>query len=118
MQRDITYLFFCTHKPGLGPRRSRKIDDILEQINVANNEGIDRIILMGMETAMYGIEHKTPFPMLLDEVMKIKGNFEVHIAQFNPFGLQKYYNELIKTMVNKRITDFQAPFQSTSKRTF
>ena len=48
--------------------------------------------------------------------MKIKGNFEVHIAQFNPFGLQKYYDQLIKTMVNKRITDFQAPFQSTSKR--
>lgn len=107
---------FCTHKPGLGPRRSRKIEDILEQINVANNEGIDRIIIMGMETAMYGIEHKTPFPMLLDEVMKIKGNFEVHIAQFNPFGLQKYYDKLINTMVNKRITDFQAPFQSTSKR--
>ena len=78
---------FCTHKPGLGKRRSRKIEDILDQVNKAEKEGIDRIILMGMETAMYGIEHKT-FPMLLDEVMKIKGNFEVHIAQFNPFGIQ------------------------------
>jgi tRNA A37 methylthiotransferase MiaB len=107
---------FCTHKPGLGGRRSRKLDDILTQVNDAEKEGIERIILMGMETAMYGIEHKTPFPMLLDEVMKIKGDFEVHIAQFNPFGVQKYYDQLIKTMVNKRITDFQAPFQSTSKR--
>ena len=107
---------FCTHKPGLGKRRSRKIEDILDQVNKAEKEGIDRIILMGMETAMYGIEHKTSFPMLLDEVMKINGDFEVHIAQFNPFGIQKYYDQLIKTMVNKRITDFQAPFQSTSKR--
>lgn len=107
---------FCTHKPGLGGRRSRKLDDILQQINEAEKEGIDRIVLMGMETAMYGIEHNTPFPMMLNEVMKIKGDFEVHIAQFNPFGIQKYYDELIKTMVNKRITDFQAPFQSTSKR--
>ncbi len=107
---------FCTHKPGLGGRRSRKLDDILKQVDEAKHEGIERIILMGMETAMYGIEHKTPFPMLLDEVMKIKGDFEVHIAQFNPFGIQKYYDDLIKTMVNKRITDFQAPFQSTSKR--
>jgi tRNA A37 methylthiotransferase MiaB len=107
---------FCTHKPGLGPRRSRKITDILSQINEAKNDQVDRIILMGMETAMYGIEHKTPFPMLLDSVMKIKADFEVHIAQFNPYGIQKYYDDLIKIMINKRITDFQAPFQSTSKR--
>ena len=107
---------FCTHKPGLGKRRSRKLEDIIDQVNEANKEEIDRIVLMGMETAMYGIENKTTFPMLLDQIMKIKGNFEVHIAQFNPFGIQKYYEDLMRIMVNKRITDFQAPFQSTSKR--
>ena len=108
---------FCTHKPGLGKRRSRPIAEIIDQIKLAvEKEGVTKIILMGMETAMYGIELKTNFPELLKETLNCSDNFEIHIAQFNPYGMDKYYEELLPLISNKRITDFQAPFQSISKR--
>ena len=107
---------FCTHKPGLGPRRSRTLVDILNQINRANKTGIDVLHLMGMETALWGIEFKSNYVELLDAVLKIPGGFEIHIAQFQPHGLKLYGSDLAKLMSNKRVTDIQIPIQSTSDR--
>ena len=107
---------FCTHKPGLGPRRSRSLNDILRQISNAQKTGIDILHLMGMETALWGIEFKSNYVELLDAVLNIDENFEIHIAQFQPHGLKLYGEDLSILMSNKRVSDIQIPIQSTSDR--
>ena len=107
---------FCTHKPGLGERRSRNLDEILKQINECSKEGVDVINLMGMETSLWGIELGLSYPILLEEILKIKGDFQIHVAQFQPTGIKRYYDELLKLFSNKRVTDIQLPIQTTSKR--
>lgn len=107
---------FCTHKPGLGPRRSRTLDDIIKQISVCVNEGVQIVNLMGMETSLYGVDVGSSYPELLQKVLDFDDSYEVHVAQFQPTGIHKYYDELLPLFQNKRVTDIQTPIQSTSKR--
>ena len=107
---------FCTHKPGLGNRRSRPLNEIKEQISTALDEGAKVINLMGMETSLWGYEFKSNFAALLEEVLNINDNFEVHVAQFNASGMNRFHEELLPLFQNKRVTDIQAPIQSTSER--
>ncbi len=107
---------FCTHKPGLGERRSRPLDDILQQIRQCTKEGVEVINLMGMETSLWGIELGLNYPILVNEILKIKGDFQIHVAQFQPTGIKRYYDDLLKAFSNKRFTDIQLPIQTTSKR--
>lgn len=107
---------FCTHKPGLGKRRSRPLDDIMSQIAQCVEEDVKIINLMGMETSLYGIDVGTTYPELLSTVLDFNDSYEVHVAQFQPQGIYRYYDELLQLFKNKRITDFQIPIQSTSSR--
>jgi len=107
---------FCTHKPGLGPRRSRRLEDILDQISRCVEENVRVINLMGMETALYGIEVGSSYPDMLRKVLELSDTYEVHIAQFNPEGIHKYYHELLPLFKNPRVSDIQVPIQSTSTR--
>ncbi|HTY70239.1 MAG TPA: radical SAM protein [Alphaproteobacteria bacterium] len=107
---------FCTHKPGLGPRRSRPVDDILTQVRKCVDEGVKVINLMGMETALYGVEVGSSYPALLRQLLELSDTYEIHVAQFNPHGIHKYYDELLPLFQNVRVSDIQIPIQSTSTR--
>ncbi len=107
---------FCTHKPGLGNRRSRPIDEILGQIEQCVREDVRVINLMGMETSMWGIEFGSNYAKLLEAVLDFDESYEVHVAQFNAYGIDRYGEALLPLFQNKRVTDVQTPIQSTSSR--
>lgn len=107
---------FCTHKPGLGPRRSRPLDDIMTQIAKCVDEGVKVVNLMGMETALYGRDVDSSYPDLLRHVLDFSDSYEVHVAQFNPYGINEYYDELLPLFSNPRVSDIQVPIQTTSTR--
>ena len=72
--------------------------------------------LMGMETSLWGIEFGSSYPELLNEILNLDKNIQVHVAQFQPTGIKRYYDDLLELFSNKRVTDIQLPIQSTSKR--
>ena len=107
---------FCTHKPGLGQRRSRPMDEILLQIKKCVEDKVRIINLMGMETSLYGTDVGTNYPKLLKAVLDFNDSYEVHVAQFQPDGINRYYDDLLPLFQNKRVSDIQTPIQSTSPR--
>jgi tRNA A37 methylthiotransferase MiaB len=107
---------FCTHKPGLGRRRSRPLDEILKQIEECVRDDVKVINLMGMETSMWGVEFKNDYAGLLKSVLDFSNTYEVHIAQFNATGVNRNPEGLLPLFQNKRVTDIQAPVQTTSNR--
>lgn len=107
---------FCTHKPGLGARRSRPLPEILDQIERCVNENVQVINLMGMETSMWGIEFGSNYAELLSAVLAFDASYEVHVAQFNAYGIDRFGDLLLPLFQNKRVTDVQTPIQSTSPR--
>lgn len=107
---------YCRHKVGLGSRISRTEDHILKQIEELVAEGVRIVVLTGMETAYYGLDIKTNYPSLLKKVLDFNKSYEVHVAQFNPAGVLKYYDRLLPLLQNERVTDIQIPIQTTSDR--
>jgi MiaB/RimO family radical SAM methylthiotransferase len=107
---------YCPHKVGLGPRMSRTEDHILKQIEGLVAEGVRIVVLTGMETAYYGLDIKTDYPSLLKKVLDFNKSYEVHVAQFHPAGVLKYYDRLLPFLQNDRVTDIQIPIQTTSDR--
>lgn len=107
---------YCPHRIGLGRIKSRKQQEILAQIKDLVSGGVRIVVLTGMETALYGIDIGTSYPELLKMVLEVDPSFEVHVAQFNPFGVIKYYNDLLPLFSNSRVTDIQIPIQSSSER--
>lgn len=107
---------FCTHKPGLGARRSRPLAEIMAQIQQCVQEDVRIVNLMGMETAMWGIEFGSNYSELLKSVLNYSDSYEVHVAQFNAYGIDRFGDTLLPLFQNKRVTDIQTPIQSTSSR--
>lgn len=107
---------YCPHKIGLGPLRSRTVEDIVMQVEGLVAEGVRIVVLTGMETAFYGRDIGTYYPYLLKKVMDVDPGFEIHVAQFNPAGVLKYYDELLPLFSSTRITDIQIPVQTVSSR--
>lgn len=107
---------FCTHKPGLGKRRSRPLQEIMTQVEQCVRDGVDTINLMGMETSLWGIDVGSNYPELLSTILDYNDSYEVHVAQFQPTGVHRYYDDLLELFKNKRVTDIQIPIQSTSQR--
>lgn len=107
---------FCTHKPGLGPRRSMTLEDILAQFRSFQDESVDVVHLMGMETGLWGLDFGLGYPDLLEAVLELPGKFEIHVAQFQPHGLKIHGQRLADAFAHRRVTDIQMPIQSTSDR--
>jgi len=106
---------YCPHKIGLGPLKSRRVEDIVSQIEDILKM-LRILVLTGMETAFYGNDIGSSYPILLKKVLKIDSDFEIHVAQFHPAGVVRYYNEILPLFSNHRITDIQIPIQTTSDR--
>jgi len=107
---------YCPHRIGLGRIKSRPQQEILTQIKDLVSGGVRIVVLTGMETALYGMDIGTSYPELLRKVLEMDSCFEVHVAQFNPFGVIRYYNDLLVLFSNDRLTDIQIPIQTTSER--
>ena len=74
------------------------------------------INLMGMETGLYGLDVGSNYAKMLKAILDLDQSYQVHIAQFNPEGINKFGDELLPLFQNKRVTDIQLPIQSTSTR--
>ncbi len=107
---------YCPHKVGLGSLKSRTVEDIVTQVKELVAEGVRIVVLTGMETAFYGRDIGTSYPHLFKKVKEVNSEFEIHVAQFNPAGILKYYDELLPLFSDERVTDIQIPIQTTSDR--
>jgi tRNA A37 methylthiotransferase MiaB len=109
---------FCPHKVGAGSLRSRPVDDILNQIKrlTQNENGVNTIVIAGLETGRYGIDLGITYPQLFERILAIDAEFSIHVSQFNPSGISEYYDELIPLFSNDRVRDIQIPVETTSRR--
>ena len=103
------------HKPGLGPRRSRTLSDIMSQIDEAIEDEA-KCASYGYGNALWGIDLKSSYTELLKSVLNAGGEFEIHVARISTHGLKLYGQELAEELSNKRVVDIRIPIQSTSDR--
>lgn len=100
-----------------GRERSRKPEDIIDEIKNLAKEGVVEIMLLGQNVNSYGktLEHPMSFAELLKEVEKIDGIERIRFMTSHPKDLS---DELIEVMsASKKICHhFHLPLQSGSTR--
>ena len=111
---------FCTYciVPYVrGREKSRKAEDIIDEIKALRDDGVIEIMLLGQNVNSYGkgLENPVTFTELLSMVEKIEGLKRIRFMTSNPHDLS---DELIEMMgKSKKIcTHFHLPLQSGSNR--
>lgn len=100
-----------------GRERSRKLEDILQEIRRLVQDGVVEVMLLGQNVNSYGknLEHPISFAELLQEVEKIEGLERIRFMTSHPKDLS---DELIEVMKNseKICRHMHLPLQSGSSR--
>lgn len=100
-----------------GRERSRKPEDILNEIKSLSRDGVIEIMLLGQNVNSYGknLEHPITFGKLLQEVEKIDGIERIRFMTSHPKDLS---DELIQVMKHSKkiCSHLHLPLQSGSSR--
>lgn len=107
---------FCPHKPGIGNLRSRPLAEIVEQMRALSQEDVRIVMLNGEDTGSYGLDIGLSYPEMLQAILEVEADYELHIHQFHPAWAVKYHERLIPLLCHPRITHIQIPIQTTSNR--
>jgi len=109
---------YCPHKIGMGPQKSRSLDEILQLVYSAKNEEAHTIFFEGMDSGSWGTDMEPPqtFLDMIEPILEMQGDFELHIGQFGANWLLHYGEEVIEFFSNPRITDIKIPIQSASPK--
>lgn len=108
---------YCKTKHARGELKSYKKEEIVEEIEKAVKDGAKEIWLTSQDTGAYGLDINETLPKLLEDALKIKGDFKVRLGMLNPnFGVL-YKKELKKVLLNKKMFRFiHMPLQSGSDK--
>jgi len=106
---------YCVVPYVRGRERSRKPEDVLNEIKSVAENGYKEIMLLGQNVNSYGKEYGVTFAQLLREIVKIDGDFTISYMTSHPKDLTR---ELIDVIAeNPRISRrLHLPIQSGSDR--
>lgn len=114
-QGCLNWCTFCGTKLSRGILKSYPIEKIVEALKQAVNEGCTRIHLSSQDNGCYGFDIKTNLSNLLNELVKIEGDFKIRVGMGNPQHIIKILPELISSYNPEKIMKFlHIPLQSGS----
>lgn len=91
---------FCTYciiPYARGPIRSRKEEDVINEITKLAQNGFSEIILVGIHVASYGLDLKTTsLEQLLEKIENINGIKRIRLSSIEPMTLDKHFVSKIK----------------------
>ena len=108
---------FCITKFARGNLYSYDLNEIVEDVEKAIDQGIKEIWLTSQDNACYGFDKGTNLADLLKELTKIKGKFWIRVGMMSPGYLKPFLDDLIKAYESEKIYKFiHVPVQSGSER--
>ncbi len=107
---------YCGIKHVHGFTESSPLESIIEQAKKGIAEGYKIISLSGEDPGSYGIDINSNIVVLLEELIRLPGDFKINLRYISPNGLIKYKKDLIPIFKTGRISNFGTPIQSGSNR--
>jgi MiaB/RimO family radical SAM methylthiotransferase len=106
---------YCAIRYAQGKLQSRPADTILKTVEEGIAEGYDKIFLIGTNTSHYGKDIGSSFFDLLEEILKIEGDYKIIVHNFEPFGMLEYPERFIELFSSPKILSFYCPINSGSQ---
>lgn len=108
---------YCTIPLIRGELRSRRIEDIIKEVNILAQNGIKEIIIIAHDPTSYGIDlyGKSKLTELLLKIEKIKNLKWIRVMYLYPTGVEKKLVETIKNS-EKILNYIDIPIQHASNK--
>ncbi|MFQ5909125.1 MAG: tRNA (N(6)-L-threonylcarbamoyladenosine(37)-C(2))-methylthiotransferase [Thermoplasmata archaeon] len=104
---------YCATRLARGKLRSRRIEDVMEDVERALGRGFREIRLCAQDTAAYGIDNSSSLVELLDSLSSMPGDFRIRVGMMNPSTLDGILDDVIEAFHQDRIYKFlHLPVQS------
>jgi len=107
---------YCAIKKGIGPLKSKPVNQCVEEFMDGLDKGYDQFILEADDVGVYGLDIDSNIVKLLDEMTKIEGNYIIRLGNTHPKLIIKYANELGEILKRKKIRSISIPIQSANNR--
>ncbi len=107
---------YCAIKNAIGPLKSKPLNTCIEEFKKGLKQGYKHFIIAAEDIGSYGIDIQSSLPELLQEILKIKGDYTIEIEEIHPRWLVKYIDEFEKILQKGKIKRICAPIQSGSSR--
>ncbi len=106
---------FCSTRLVKGVLFSFPPEIIVKEVEKCVRDGCKEIWITGQDTCCYGFDRGTNLAKLLQEVVKIPGDFKVRVGMGNPRHVPKYLQEFVEIMKHPKIFKFvHLPVQAGS----
>ncbi|PKK90326.1 MAG: hypothetical protein CVV64_10185 [Candidatus Wallbacteria bacterium HGW-Wallbacteria-1] len=107
---------YCAIKRARGQARSTSIESVVSQVEQAVMNGYREISLAGDDMGCYGVDTGSSLAELLNEILRVSGDFTVNIRFIEPLWLLSGLPDLYPHFKSGRITSFCVPLQSGSQK--
>ena len=107
---------FCSTKLAKGDLKSYSIDQIVQQIKSAREEGCKEFWLTGQDCSCYGFDIKTDMADLLNAITtNVSGRYFLRVGMMNPLHTRRFTQKLIEAYKHSNVFKFlHLPVQSGS----
>ncbi len=106
---------FCITKLAKPRLLSFPMAQVAADVKQGISDGCKEVWLTSQDTAAYGKEFRRSLPMLLDEVLKLEGDFRVRIGMMNPDNILGSEDALIERLKHPKLFKFlHIPVQTGS----
>ena len=112
-----SFCSYCSTKLVKGDTFSYPIKDIRREVENSIKDGCKEIWLTGQDTACYGKDINANLAQLLEELVKIDGDFKIRVGMMNPRNALLFADNLVKVMSDEKIFKFlHIPLQCANDR--
>ncbi|MBF0544653.1 MAG: radical SAM protein [Candidatus Riflebacteria bacterium] len=107
---------YCGIRHAQGFINSFPIPEIVRQAEKGLAMGYKEIALTGEDMGGYGVDKKEDLADLLNELIKLRGDFSINLRFIDPYWLIKLFDKLLPAFNSGKILSFCVPAQSGSDR--
>ncbi len=108
---------YCIVKFARGNLKSRKIEEILKEIENSLKDGCKEIWITSQDCGCYGLDIQMNLADLLRQIVEINGDFKIRVGMMNPNHMKPILGELIEIYKNPKIyKSIHIPVQSGSDK--
>jgi threonylcarbamoyladenosine tRNA methylthiotransferase CDKAL1 len=107
---------YCVIRKSRGSVKSKSFDEVLEEFKQGLLEGYKKFSLIGTDLGCYGFDNKSNLAELLNELIKVPGDYKINIRNANPAFLKGIMNDFIPVLKSNKIRYIELPVESGSNR--
>jgi threonylcarbamoyladenosine tRNA methylthiotransferase CDKAL1 len=89
--------------------KSRTIREIIADVREGARRGFGRILLSAHDSGAYGNDIGYDLPRLLEDVLKVEGNFRISMDCINPNHLLRHLDEYIRLFKSEKMLRYLYP---------